>query len=277
MRRIEATNISSVFAQLAQLAQLASTGPKDENVPMAFLRGRISVFVLQTILLCAELNLPESLAASRRLELDAHGEAPVSNQELLWKLDSLRTLMESEMSREMYFRVEANLTRYLSTTNPQFGADVHRAFPSTKRDIAEAANCLAFGCDSATVLLLMRVAEIGLWELGRDRQIPLAQSGKIEFQEWGMIIREIETAVRAIQQWPNSRTKEEAHRFYNHALEEIRAFNDGWRRHAAHNRPAMLPPSPEDALAAWGHVERFMKMLASRIEEGKYTDLEWKP
>jgi hypothetical protein len=31
----------------------------------------------------------------------------------------------------------------------------------------------------------MRVAEVGLWELGRDRQIPLAQSAKIEFTEWG--------------------------------------------------------------------------------------------
>ena len=90
-----------------------------------------------------------------------------------------------------------------------------------------------------------------------------------------MIIKEIEPTVKAIQQWPNSRAKEDAHKFYSQALEEIRAFNDGWRRHAAHNRPGMLPPTPADALAAWGHVERFMKTLAGKISEGKYTALVW--
>jgi hypothetical protein len=121
----------------------------------------------------------------------------------------------------------------------------------------------------------MRAAEVGLWELGRDRQIPLAKSGKIEFAEWGVIISELEDAVRLIQQWPNSAMKEEAHKFYNTAIVEIRSFNDGWRRHSAHARPHMPRMEPDEALALKGHVFRFMNTLAKKIGVGKYTPLIW--
>jgi hypothetical protein len=112
----------------------------------------------------------------------------------------------------------------------------------------------------------MRVAEVGLWELGRDRQIPLAQSAKIEFTEWGKIIAELEDALKSIQQWPA--TKEEAHKFYNHAVAEIRAFNDGWRRHAAHARPHMPPMSPEEALAM-GSRGKIYENLGDKDRRGK--------
>jgi hypothetical protein len=122
----------------------------------------------------------------------------------------------------------------------------------------------------------MRAAEVGLWALGKDREVPLAQSGKIEFAEWGAIIGELETAIKAIQQWPNSATKEDAHKFYNSAVVEIRAFNDGWRRHSAHARPHMPKMEPDEAIALWGHVYRFMNKLAPKIGERYRTPLVWK-
>ncbi len=274
MRKFNATNISGVFAHLGQLAQVASTSPKDEDVPLGFLRGNIGVFVLQCLLVCAELNLIESLAAARRLESDVNGAAPVSNQEMLWKLDNLRVLMESEMDKQMYFKVESSLSRY-ANMKTGFGAKVHSAFPSIEMDVCEAGNCIAFGCNAAANLHLMKVAEIGMWELGRDRQIPLALAGTIAYSEWGPIIKELEEKLKDIQQWRRSPLKAEAQTFYNQAIEELRTFNNGYRTNAAHARPGMLPPSPEDALAAWGHVERFMRTLAGKIAEGQYTNPEW--
>ena len=38
------------------------------------------------------------------------------------------------------------------------------------------------------------------------------------------MIRQLEDAVKAIQQWPNSHLKEDAHKLYNGALVELRAF-----------------------------------------------------
>jgi hypothetical protein len=121
----------------------------------------------------------------------------------------------------------------------------------------------------------MRAAEVALWELGKDRQIPVAQSGKIEFTEWGIIIDQLETALMAIRQWPNSAAKEDAHRFYNRAVVEIRSFNDGIRRHLAHVRKQQIPIEENEALANWGHVSRFMRTLSEKIAEGKYTPLIW--
>ena len=173
-----------------------------------------------------------------------------------------------------FFQIEQKVGHLVDRDIP-FGLDVELAFPSIGTDLIDAGNCIAANLNVAAAFHLMRVAEVGLWELGRDRQIPLAQTGKIEFTEWGLIIGELQTAVQAIQQWPNSRAKEDAHRFYNSSLVEIRAFNDGWRRHAVHPRPFQPRMQTDEAVALWGHVERFMKTLASKIGEGKYTPLVW--
>lgn len=177
-----------------------------------------------------------------------------------------------ETNHRLYADIPSGKGKYLGEG---FGEDVHKAFPSARFDITEAGACLAVGLNTAAGFHLMRAAEVGLWELGKDRQIPLAVSSKIEFSEWGLIIRELETAVQAITQWPNKPSKENAHKFYNAALVEIRAFNDGWRRHLAHVRKFQLPLHDDETVALYGHVERFMKTLAANISEGKYTPLEW--
>jgi len=230
---------------------------------------------VQVRILCEDLGLTESGECAKRIQDELiMTDKEFTNQELLWKLDGLLSLLESEMGKRLYFSVQNDLIRFVNGKS-LFGTKVEAAFPSIDLDLKEAGNCLAFGRNAAVIYHLMRVAEVGLWELGRDRQIPLAQSNKIEFTEWGLIIRELEDAVKTIQQWPNSTKKEEAHKFYNHAVVEIRAFNDGWRRHSAHARPHMPPTSPEEAKALWGHLERFMKALAARISEGKYTNPVW--
>lgn len=180
----------------------------------------------------------------------------------------------AEAINRKFVSVLPDRAKYLGQEEP-FGKQVYDAFPSARFDITEAGNCLACGINSAAGFHLMRAAEIGLWELGMDRQIPLAQAGKIEFSEWGIIIRELEAAVQAITQWPNCPTKEDAHKFYNSALVEIRAFNDGWRRHLAHVRKTQVPLHDDEALALWGHVERFFKNISTKISEGIYTALIW--
>lgn len=188
------------------------------------------------------------------------------------------TNMHSALAKDIYAHkfilVSAGLADYLDMQMP-LGQEVFDAFPSARSDLVHAGNCLALACTPAVPYHLMRAAEVGLWELGRDRQIPLAQNNKIEFAQWGEIIGELEKAVAAIQQWPNSRLKEEAHKFYNPLLVELRAFNDGWRRHSAHARPYQPEMESDEAIALWGHVSRFMKSLASKIGEGKYTPVIW--
>jgi hypothetical protein len=190
------------------------------------------------------------------------------------ELRNFESVIMGEINKTKFLQVEARLMQYLEQNNP-FGEVVSKAFSSANADIIAAGNCLAVELNTAAAFHLMRAAEVGLWELGRDWQIPCAKTGAIEFKEWGIIIGELDDAVKAIQQWPNSRVKEEAHKFYNAAVVEIRAFNDGWRRHSAHARPNMPRMQSDEAIALWGHVSRFMNTLASKISEGSYTPLIW--
>lgn len=179
-----------------------------------------------------------------------------------------------DICKHKFVTLNEAAAKYAFQEHP-FGKAVSDNFPSATTDLVEAGNCLGVECNTAAAFHLMRAAEVGLWELGKDRQIPLALSSKIEFAEWGSIIGELETAIKAIQQWPNSPTKEDAHKFYNAALVEIRAFNDGWRRHSAHARPHMPKMENDEAIALWGHVFRFMNKLATKIGEGHHTPLIW--
>ena len=274
MKPIIATNISTVFSEMTQLIQISSTSPNGGEIPFEVRNTIAGINLFKAQYLCTEFDLPQSMLNALRLSNSLKNDAIITSQELLWKLDCLRELMESEMKGHLYFRVEKHLRGYVDN-QALFGDEVNKAFPSIENDLKQAGNCLAFGCNTAAVFHLMRVAEVGLWELGRDRQIPVAGAGKIEFTEWGVIIKELEHAVKAIQQWENCSEKEEAHKFYNHSLEELRAFNDGWRRHASHARPFMIPTTDAEGLALWGHVERFMRTLATEISEGGYTKMIW--
>ena len=185
---------------------------------------------------------------------------------------ALRKNLELELCKRKFVRVAEDKSKYFEQ-DQLFGKDVYDKFSSTRFDLKEAGNALCCGLNTAAGFHLMRAAEIGLRELGRDRQIPSVS--KIDYMDWGDIIHELEKEVPKIQQWPNSEVKEEAHRFYNRALVEVRAFNDGWRRHLAHVRQSQIPLDDTEALALCGHVERFLKTLATKIAEGQYTLLEW--
>jgi hypothetical protein len=207
---------------------------------------------------------PPSWSAATRSELKL---PDITQHEIRFRLEVLNALIRSEMKKKLFFQTSEDMGKYYKKERP-----MGDAVGGSRFDVTEAGNCLACGCNVASSFHLMRAAEVALRELGRDRQIPLAKSGKIDFAQWGEINRELGDALKAIQQWPNSPKKEEAHKFYNAAVIEIRAFNDGWRRHAAHVRPQPAMEADE-SLALWGHVSRFLGILATRISEGNYTPL----
>lgn len=215
-------------------------------------------------------NIKAALEKVRLLKANT----PNPSADIARDLKALRKTIEMELGKRRFVYVPPEKTRYFAQEKT-FGQQVYDAFPSARLDLAQAGDCLACGLDSAAAFHLMRAAEVALWELGRDRQIPAV--AKIESMEWGIIIRELEEEIKKIQQWPNTNLlKEEAHRFYNRALVEIRAFNDGWRRHIAHVRKSQVAMESDEAIALTGHVERFLKTLAFKIAEGQYTPLEWK-
>lgn len=260
----------SLFPHMATLEHDAAS--KTGTVPEAWIEHGVKAALMAVAMISVDVDLPQTEAMARRL--DKQFKAWPTWEELRCGLKHLRELMRSEMEGRLFFGIPKNLALYYNQEKP-FGDAVYEKFPSARTDLTEAGSCLACSRNMAAGFHLMRVIEVGMWEFGRDRQIPLAQSQKIEFAEWGAIIGELEVAVKAIQQWGNSEPKEQAHRFYNSLLAELRSFNDGWRRHLAHVRTTEVPLQDNDALALWGHVERFMLKLSEKVAEGLYTPLKW--
>jgi len=274
MKPVGLVSISSIFTLMATMIQIVSAEPKDGKVQKMWRSQIIEILSSQAEFLCNDLDLPESLQFISRLKDTLNERDSVTNQEILVQMCCLRDLMQSEMTKHFSLTIPDSLVKYYKQGR-LFGDAVFTSFPTARFDIKEAGTCLACGCNTAAGFHLMRAAEIGLWELGKDRQIELSKTNKIEFTEWGVIIGELEGVIALIKQWPNSPSKEDAHKFYNSAIVEVRAFNDGWRRHIAHVRKYQQPLHDDEALALFGHVKRFLENLATRISEGNYTPLVW--
>jgi hypothetical protein len=159
-----------------------------------------------------------------------------------------------------------------------FGDNVKIAFNSATSDIIEAGNCLAAECNTAAVFHLMRAAEIALRAIAVDREVEFANK-PINQQEWGTILGALEGILKDMRledgkNWQKPEFKEAQIRFYNDAVQELRAFNETWRRYIAHaNKDAFY--DRDYAWSAFNHVKKFMQKLSTRISENKVMPKYW--
>jgi hypothetical protein len=153
-----------------------------------------------------------------------------------------------------------------------FGRSVRNAFPQARYDIQEVGNCLATEADTAFVFHLMRVAEFGMRALAFDRRIRVSK-GPVDLATWEEIIRQLETAEQEIQTYPKTHAREAQFQFYHGAMMEFRGFKNVWRNCVMHTREKY---DRNQAMSAMTHVGEFMKILASKIGEGKRTPKRWK-
>jgi hypothetical protein len=154
-----------------------------------------------------------------------------------------------------------------------FGAAVSTAFPSADDDIREAGNCLAAECNTAAVFHLMRVAEVGLRALARDRRVRLPRKGPLDLACWETIIAELEAAEEAIRQYPKTGAQAAQYAFHHQSITQFSAFKDIFLNQVMHARQQF---GTEQAMKAFEDVRAFMQTLAARISETTRTPLVWK-
>ena len=232
--------------------------------------------------------LYETLGMVNRLIVEFSGDVLYRNQACAG-LHHLHGLMKSEMQKKLFFVIDPTKQKYFKEFSfkpnvfspglptSHFGRQVDEAFPTAHSNILEAGNALIFEMNNAAAYHLMRVAEVGLRVLAWDRRVVPKYKGDaipLELAEWGKLIAGTENKVQLIHKWRRNLVREEAHQFYNRLLVEIRAFNDGWRRHIAHNRSHNF--EDDEAIALWGHVARFMETLATKMSEKERTPAIWK-
>ncbi len=166
----------------------------------------------------------------------------------------------------------------LADEDKLFGDEVFDKFPSAIRDIKEAGNCLAAECSTACVFHLMRASEIGLRSLAKDRDMKFPDK-PLELSEWGAILPKLDSIVSDMRKdnaanWTDPQIKEAQVRYYNELSQELRTFNEVWRRHISHAREDGFYER-DYAKSVMSHVEKMMQKLATKITENEITPKYW--
>jgi hypothetical protein len=293
MKLFDVDGAESALTALVLRTQALATKEGADAVPDEWME-EIRLGLSMTSKIAQRAKLTETIEMIGRLTIDFATEV-VACDAVRAGLHHLYGLMKSEMRKRAFFIVDQDKRDYyreidlvmppdlLAAFGPRaptsaFGAKVDVAFPSARISILEAGNAIAFGMNNAAGYHLVRVAEVGLRVLAWDRRVEAKnRSGSaipLELAEWGYLIQGVETKVKLIQGWKSTLVREEAHQFYNRFLVEVRAFNDGWRRHIAHNRSHNY--HDDEIFSLWGHVRRFMETMVTCMSQSKRMPIVWR-
>lgn len=186
------------------------------------------------------------------------------------EIQHIKEALQEDMSKRKYLQIEPDRAKYLAREH-LFGREVSKAFPSARNDIKWAGDALAVELNTAAVFHLMRVAEHGLRALAYDRRVEVSK-GILDLATWDEIIKLLEKAEQDIQFYPKTAARESQFGFYHRAMMEFRSFKNVWRNPVMHTRDDY---DRDQARSSMTHVRRFMRILASRIAEGKRTSVIW--
>ena len=111
-----------------------------------------------------------------------------------------------------------------------------------------------------------------------DRGVSFANK-PIDQQEWGTILSQLDSILTKLRgddlkKWNKPELKDIQIRFYSEVIQELRGFNEAWRRHLSHAREDAFYDR-DYAMSVLIHVRKFMQKLATKISETKTTLLYW--
>ena len=137
-------------------------------------------------------------------------------------------------------------------------------FPSVMDDGLRGIDCYASGQYTASVFHMMRVAEIGLRALARERQVTFPKH-PLEWADWQNILEQTESKARSATNGMSRGPKRDAMQaFYSSAIAQVHAFKDTYRNVVMHVRRSY---DELDALRVIHQVRDFMNGLCAKIGE----------
>jgi hypothetical protein len=124
----------------------------------------------------------------------------------------------------------------------------------------------------------MRAAEFALRALARDRNVEFKDK-PLEDRQWGEILNALETKLNGLRnadrkKWPAVEARDPQIIFYNEVAQELRGFNDAWRKHLSH-ADVLAFYERDTALGILKHVRAFMQKVALKISETSITPEYW--
>jgi hypothetical protein len=210
---------------------------------------------------CGELLLERADARLQRVSLMLSRH--YSRAELVQELEALLQAIDDDIRLEYFLHYRRDKGKILLMIPGDWTATL-AAFPSARDEIEEGVDCYALEHNTACVFHIMRVAELGLRALGRERGVSFPKI-PLEWANWQNILEQTEAkaraATRAMSAGP---AKDAALAFYSGAIGQIHAFKDTYRNAVMHARKRY---TEVEALRAINQVRDFMNGLSSKIDE----------
>lgn len=263
-----------VLDQIDRLRRLLESRPPDEPLSDDDKRALV-LFLAPWQMMCEEAGFLTTLvplqAVLGPLEQN-RGEQP---RHITWKVTARQALQRlNQIDEHLRHDSFGRLCYIVPDAKRDYASgrflidDLKASFPSASEDLIEAGRCYAFGRWRATIFHLIRAAEGGLKALARAAGV----KGRIDFKEWGQVIRGIEEKVAVVDKWRRGGARANALEFYRGALADARALNNVWRTANLHVRQGILSDE-DDARKAFDRTLDFLKLLATRLAEAQKRPL----
>jgi hypothetical protein len=250
MEKFAAEAFCNICSQLAGISaqfnrSLLSTATSDDRI---WLYQKLNG-VIPT---CEAVGLRVTALQIKAVMDNIGGQTVFSNTQISQMVTGLGIALTAEMSTHLFMRVFPERAAYYEQ-DELFGPTVNANFGSAKRDIKSAGSCYAADRNTACVMHLMRILEVGLNALAKELNV------LFDRRNWENVINDIEAEIKKITgpAWgPNWKQKLE---FYSGAAKDFRYFKDAWRNHAMHHREHY---EASEAKSILDHVKAFMVQLA---------------
>jgi hypothetical protein len=151
-------------------------------------------------------------------------------------------------------------------------------FKSSKREIEAGMDCFAFGDFPGCVFHMMRIAELGLRAIARERGVrslrgKRGQPKPIEWGTWQDVFEAIEKKVSEIHNATQGPDRDDALAFYQTALSDLRLMRSLYRDPTMHFRETY---DKGEAYSAIFRTNTLMNMLAKRLNEENPRKIGWR-
>lgn len=154
------------------------------------------------------------------LRLGNRSYAALSNE-----LNFLGQTIEDDLRYEYFFHYRRDKALLIPRI-PEDWAGALRQFPSARKEIEEGIDCYGLEHNAACMFHMMRIAEIGMRALARERKVTFPNH-PLEWAEWENVIDQIELKARAATNgMPRGPQRDAARAFYTAAVAQLRAFKE---------------------------------------------------
>jgi hypothetical protein len=188
---------------------------------------------------------------------------PFTYGTLAIELKPLLEAFESDLRKQHFYHYAPHRFMHLLQM-PATWAATFKKFPSVEEEAKEGVDCYALEHNTACVFHMVRVVEIGLRALAREREVKFSDK-PLEWANWQPVLDQMESKAKtATKGMPIGAKKDAALAFYSGAIAQFHGFKDTFRNVTMHVRKRY---DELDALRSINQVRDFMNGLSAKIGE----------